>query len=468
MLKDFEFNLNKWHLLLILIIGFLATFFSFVVTAIWVIAIVFCLIGVFKKNCFIYVWYTIAMSPGLEIWGRMAKAPAIPWEIGKYFLFVVIIAMLFGNWEKRPLYKVGVYLIIAILPSLVIALINLPFNFENWLMHAAGILQIGILLLYTSRERISKINFIKILKISIIPIIPIVEYITIKTPKFNDVDFKLVANSQTTGGFGSNQVSTILGLGILILSILIFTKQFLFINNKFDYVLLFYFFFRGLLTFSRGGILSAVIAIIICSLILFWGNKRSIYRALKYSTLILFIGFFVAFFANKLTNNQLSLRYKGETEGTASGTREKTLNTITSSRSTIAETDIDIFLDHLLYGVGPGESQNFREQYGGAKIIAHVEYSRLLSEHGIGGLFVIVILTFFPFYWVKRIKERESKAIAAALFTFAILNSFHAAMRTNATTTCYIIAAIPLFINIPKILGSNKKEILVPDIINNA
>ena len=206
MLKDFEFNLNKWHLLLILIIGFLATFFSFVVTAIWVIAIVFCLIGVFKKNCFIYVWYTIAMSPGLEIWGRMAKAPAIPWEIGKYFLFVVIIAMLFGNWEKRPLYKVGVYLIIAILPSLVIALINLPFNFENWLMHAAGILQIGILLLYTSRERISKINFIKILKISIIPIIPIVEYITIKTPKFNDVDFKLVANKLNKKAFELNIV----------------------------------------------------------------------------------------------------------------------------------------------------------------------------------------------------------------------------------------------------------------------
>ncbi|WP_332910234.1 hypothetical protein [Algoriphagus boritolerans] len=46
------------------------------------------------------------------------------------------------------------------------------------------------------------------------PILSVLVYTIIKTPDLDSVEFSLGANFATAGGFGSNQVSTILGLGV--------------------------------------------------------------------------------------------------------------------------------------------------------------------------------------------------------------------------------------------------------------
>jgi hypothetical protein len=324
-------------------------------------------------------------------------------------------------------------------------------------MHSFGILGLGVLLIFTAKERWDIDNFISILSVSLLPIIPILIYISVKTPKLSEVSFDLGANTETTAGFGSNQMSTILGSALVILSIILYSKRKLFEYKYIIYAMIIYVFFRGLLTFSRGGMLSAISSILIFNLILFWGNSKNILKVFGYFLLISFFSLMCIYYVNIITHNQLLLRYSGETYETNLGDKEKDLNTITTARSGIAITDLKIFKDYPFLGVGPGQSQYFRKYYGGYQIIAHTEYSRLLSEHGIGGLFVVIILTFFPFFWISRIKNRFIKATSAALFIYAILNSFHAATRVNITVVFFLLASIPIIeLNIEK----NQKKIL--------
>ena len=52
-----------------------------------------------------------------------------------------------------------------------------------------------------------------LLRIIWLTIIPVLVFSIIQTPDFKDISFQLGAVAETAGGFGSNQVSTVLGLG---------------------------------------------------------------------------------------------------------------------------------------------------------------------------------------------------------------------------------------------------------------
>jgi O-antigen ligase len=152
----------------------------------------------------------------------------------------------------------------------------------------------------------------------------------------------------------------------------------------------------------------------------------------------------VFIFSNNLSGNQLALRYSGETNSTLEGSREKDLTVLTTGRWDILVTDWNIFQDHFMTGVGPGESKGIRPQYGYPAIAAHTEISRLFSEHGVGGFIIVLALFSFPFYWVRKQRSNFSKALTAALLMVSIGTMFHAAMRTNTTTVCFALACLPL------------------------
>jgi hypothetical protein len=73
----------------------------------------------------------------------------------------------------------------------------------------------------------------------------------------------LGSNFATSGGYGPNQVSTALGLGVFVLLYHFLTRQRLFQIKFVDEALLLFFVFRGLLTFSRGGVMVPVLAMLV-------------------------------------------------------------------------------------------------------------------------------------------------------------------------------------------------------------
>ena len=271
-------------------------------------------------------------------------------------------------------------------------------------------------------------------------------FLFFEMPGYGEINFKLGSNFETSGGYGPNQVSTALGLGILILGYLFLTKQKMFKIKYLDQFLLFVFVIRGLLTFSRGGVMVPIACLIIFYFInLTYKNRSRLRQKVKLKkvktsqVVIAIVSVLVIFvYANIQTGGALLLRYQGETAGTLAGTKEVDLNHFVSHRVEIAEMDIALWLQNPFLGVGPGMSK-FTEG-GHFGFGSHVEYSRMLAEHGVLGLFALMIITFYPISYFRKIKDPFHKGLFAMFIAMAILTSFHAAMRTMVTPFFYGLA----------------------------
>jgi O-antigen ligase len=147
------------------------------------------------------------------------------------------------------------------------------------------------------------------------------------------------------------------------------------------------------------------------------------------SVLIVLIITFI--YADKITGGKLALRYQGETYGTLAGRKQKTLNVITSNRLQIFKDDLNLWKEYPVFGVGVGASRYMRNKTNG--FLSHVEFSRLLSEHGIPGLVYIVILTVLGINVFRDRKQGRYSLILFAFYGIALFTTFHSAMRTYIT-----------------------------------
>ena len=378
------------------------------------------------------IWYCIAVSPQLEILTKISQNKKMPDEIAKYYLYIVIVMLYISLFDKRnkylmPKHRLGIFLLGAIAPSLIYAAIYAQFDIKFWIFNISGIVQLAILLLFAARERWSEEEFYKLAKFTVLLSPSILVYLSLKTPKFSEISFETTANFATTGSFGPNQVSTALGASLFVIAILLILNKKAFNYVLVNLVLIGLLLFRGLITFSRGGVVVSILAVVL-SIVIYAVKDRKTFRnyfAISLASVFFLSGIF--FVVNKMTHSALLQRYQG-----------------------IAYTDIGIFVDHLVFGVGPGEARYYRKAYGGFDIIAHTEYTRLLSEHGLGGLAVVLLLTFFPVAWVRKIKDRKIKAVCAGMFLLAVGNTFHAATRTNNFVIYFVLASMPVVFREPK------------------
>ena len=102
------------------------------------------------------------------------------------------------------------------------------------------------------------------------PLMATLVYMYLYTPSVKDVVTNTESNFETSGGFGPNQVSTILGLGIFLffVKIVLSSKTVLIRNiNVLFFVIIT---FRGIVTFSRGGVITGFVMIIIVVLLLLY------------------------------------------------------------------------------------------------------------------------------------------------------------------------------------------------------
>jgi hypothetical protein len=321
----------------------------------------------------------------------------------------------------------------------------LLFDYEQWVFNALAVFELAMLLILVSRERWESERFCSTLQIMLMPAILLVVHLSLKASDFSNIVFELRSNALASGGFGSNQVSTVLGLAIVIFVVLQVLRRPLFQLGILNYILLGLLVFRGLLTFSRGGMIVALLAIAVVMIPSIFINGRAFFRFLLVGVLLGGLGYAIFIKVDQLTGNTLSLRYKGENYSTLQGYEEKTWNTILSGREDAVISDLLIFRDNFLFGAGPGTSKNLRMRYGYINMAAHTEFTRLLSEHGIGGLVTVLIISIFPLWWISKQRMKVWKYVVAALFSLAVLTTFHAAMRTNTTIVCYVLAAVPVF-----------------------
>jgi hypothetical protein len=378
-----------------------------------------------------------------EVWARMAKcSPFIPYELTKYMLTALF---LYGILLRYNRGLIGWLMVVLILPAMFYNLSDNDSNLESLLFNAGGPINLALGVVYFKDQEINQQQLFNLIKLGLLPLISALVFAFVRTPDYDTIDFSLSANFDTSGGFGSNQVSTILGLGLFFMFLLWLTGKVITGYRFLDAGLIMGFAFQGLLTFSRGGMFGSAIAILV---VLFFitlsgdsvssSHKINLPKIGLYIIPLILLGLIVFQVANTLTGNNLSLRYRGETAGTIAGSKELDINTFTTNRYQIFLGDVELWRENFLLGVGVGASKELRPTTEEVPTAAHVELSRLLAEHGLFGLFFFLTILVFPFLIISQNKDSLNKAILIAFFIIGLYTSFHAAMRTYVT---------PLFIS---------------------
>jgi hypothetical protein len=365
-----------------------------------------------------------------EIIARMAGAsPFIPYEMGKYLLFLLLVG---GILKYRTSALPAFWMVILLIPGLLVQK-SAEVSFLDIIFNFMGPLNAALAILFFKGKTVSKTMLLHYLRLMIYPMVSVFFFAIFRTPDIEEAEFSLSANSAASGGFGSNQVSTGLGLAAFFVFVFWINRWRLTGSRTLDASMLLFFTIQGLLTFSRGGMMTGFLGVVV---VLFYLRKATTSQIKKYNLVrigkylipafLLILGSF--FLVNRLTNGLLFLRYQGETAGTFAGTKEKDLNIITSGRLDIFLGDLELWADHPITGVGVAASRYMRERMTG--VVAHVELSRLLAEHGIFGLAYFVILVFYGFKAMRSSPNPAISGLLFALFAVGLFTSFHAAMRT--------------------------------------
>lgn len=393
-----------------------------------------------------------------ELLDRMAKtSPFIPYELGKYLLvlmgFLGLVAV--GIRSQK-----GIIMALLVTPAVFYDFSNqrVIFDIINYYL---GPLAVGFGIAFSDRLQVKHNQFVQILKFIWLACLSSLIFTIIKTPDFEDISFELKAQFDTTGGHSSNQVSTVLGLGMFLSFYSVFKKLKFSGYRLLDIFIFAGFTFQGLLSFSRGGILVGTLGIL---LILFFPEHNS---NLKLNTnrskplLIVLISVFTLYgifeLANSITGGNLLLRYQGETAGTLRGTKELTVDQFVTGRIGIFEKDIKVWKRHIVSGGGVGSSRFLRDEEREG-VAPHVELSRLLADHGILGLvFAIYFFIMIPKTVWKLNFGTSHRVLLITLTTIAILTTFHAAMRTFVTPLFIILGSLKIKENHSSKILSNLK-----------
>ena len=361
---------------------------------------------------------------GIEILLRMNRG-SLTYESGKYGVIILLIAGLMA--EERPFRFPRQFLIffLLLLPALtVVEFETVTAARKDILFNLSGPLSLVASGVYFYKRTLSREQLNKLLVYFVLPIFSTAIVLFFKTPDLSEVTFTLNSSSKLSGGFGANQVSTVLGLGIFIVGLSIFLDFKITGNRAMDIGLIAIFGIRGLLTFSRGGIIAAVGALFVAILIfaIKANNPQLIKRLFVTGVLVVVAGLAVFSYTDSLTGGFLKRRYANE-----SSTKGKKRD-FTTGRLKILLSELEAFGEYPVLGAGVGMGKHFRLKQGKKYQASHTEFSRLLAEHGIYGLIALIIIIASPpiYYWGAN---DITKPLVAAFTILCFLTMTHGAMR---------------------------------------
>lgn len=355
----------------------------------------------------------VAYIAGAEVLWRMSKA-SVFWEFGKYATVAILVLALIKN--RKPLRQAWLPILyfLMFLPSIILTIGGLGWTDqarEFISFNLSGPLATAICLLFFLQVKMDESLMTKSIWAMVYPIIGVLTLAVYSTLTATAIEFGSEAVFVTSGGYGPNQVSAILGLGALLLIMWMIQT-----NKKggrfFSILLVLALVIQSFLTFSRGGVYNLVIALAVALVILLFKPTRFIRSFSVVFFLLLIVGYLVFPQIEELTSGAFSQRFQD-------------INP--TSRISIANEDLRLFYENPAFGVGPGMAYFSR----GIRALAsaHTEYTRTLAEHGILGVFALLFLVIqmgVAFIKAPGVIER---AWIVALAGWSAVEMAHAAMR---------------------------------------
>lgn len=372
---------------------------------------------------------------GMEVLLRMTNGM----HFNEYAKYSIIIYMILGMIYSGMSLKSFVYILflLFLIPGVVLSTVTLSFeaNIRKAIaFNISGPVCLGISALYCYSRQISWSRFKTILSAFGLPLVAIVVYLFLYTPSIKDVVTDTQSNFETSGGFGPNQMSTILGFGIFI-----FFAQLL-LNSPTNKLRLLHaslamvFAFRGIVTFSRGGVITGVVMIVLLLGILFLYSRPNVkMRIAVIFAFSLFAALGVWTYSSLQTGGLIENRYANKD---ARG-REKASKL--TGREQLIESELKMFMDNPILGIGVGKNKEYREETTGIQAASHNEITRMLAEHGMFGAFNLMILVVTPL--ILAFNNRMNFFVLPFV-AFWLLTINHASMRLAAPAFVYALALL--------------------------
>lgn len=331
----------------------------------------------------------------------------------------LVVAVLAGGWIRLarttrlaalPLGYLGL-----LLPSAVLTYVALGSSEirDAISFNLSGPLALAVACAFFLQIRMGWLEARGVLLAALGPIVALASAVTYRTSQVDLLTFGTQSDVQTSGGFGPNQVSTILAAGALCCLLLVIAERRL-APRLLLAALGLWFFGQAVFTFSRGGLYDLAGGAA-CILLVALVDRSLRWKVLRGAIIMAALSLVVFTSLDSFTSGALSDRFS---------------STDTTGRTEIASGDLDLFTENPLAGVGPGMAQYSRTGF--RSEAAHTEFSRMLSEHGVLGLAALGLLLALIVSAVVNAPTVWGRAISLSLTAFAALAMTNAAMRNAA------------------------------------
>ncbi|MGE3946853.1 MAG: O-antigen ligase family protein [Blastocatellales bacterium] len=362
---------------------------------------------------------------GSEVLWRMMRT-GVFWEFGKYaIIFLFALALIRTRRLRGPV--TAFLFFFFLLPSVVLpmASVDSVTLLGDLRFYLSGPLALSVSVWFFSHARLGDRDR-QMLYYAILGPILSISFITLSgIMSAEKLNFSNNSNYATSGGFGPNQVSATLGLGILIAFLATTDRTIRPIMRMLAFAIMIFAATQCALTFSRSGIYMAAGAIAVATFYLMRNRKHLFQLVCGLCLLGVIVNFVLLPRLDEFTDGALSKRF---------------LNTRLTNRDRIAEADLMAFWENPVFGVGPGQARYYRRDIY-ESIAAHTEFSRLLAEHGLFGLSALILLGFMTVQHLTRARTARDKASVASLITWSFLFMLVSAMRLAAPAFAFGLTA---------------------------
>jgi len=381
---------------------------------------------------------------GAEVFIRMTGG-AFFYEVSKYGVILFCLIGLLTTGASKSSLPYYLYLILLV-PGILVAGFNQEVNTiirKAIAFNLSGPACLGIVAIYCFKRQLPYKQMHTILLAMALPIVSMSAYLFWKTPDLREVISSTGSNFASSGGFGPNQVATVLGIAMFVFTVRFFMRSPTVFLKCINLLLLGVVSFRAIVTFSRGGVITAVVMILFFIVIYFRYSKPHYKRTLiMYSLLFFGMGLLTWGISSYQTNGFIDKRYANED---ALG-REK--EDISTGRKQLVAFELKTFYAKPLLGVGVGKIKELRNEKQNINLATHNELSRILSEHGLFGLIAFSILFFTPL--VLRLQNKYNLFFYSCfLFWFLTIN--HSSMRIAAPAFIYGLCLLNIKYETPRI-----------------
>lgn len=396
-----------------------------------------------SKNRNNEVLLVAAYLVGVEVFLRMTGGNFNNEYVKLGVIFFMLMGIFYNNFTPNAF--IYFFFLILLIPGILITSTVLDPTIDikkSLAFNLSGPLCLAISSIYMIKRRILFSNLQQVIVAMGLPIVTTAVYLFLYNPNVRDVITGTQSNFETSGGFGPNQVSTILGLGMFVF----FSQLVLFSKSKKEIIingsLLIFITYRAIVTFSRGGVITAV-GMIVCLLFLLYTNSNPKNRGkfvLVFVVSVL-IGVAVWTYSSFQTSGLIEKRYANQD---AAGRVKKDR---LGGREEIMGEEIQLFMDNPVLGIGAGMGKSIRKETFGVDAASHNEVTRMISEHGIFGIFGLLLLFFTP---IISYTNNRQHFYFLSFFVFWLLTINHAAMRIAAPAFVYALSLLIVQIQIPE------------------